>query len=242
MRSMYSGKNPPCAAGTLRGKGLVSDREVLHAQASRRRRDQRFDRLGARRRIAVANEAPRETPDDAMQLIRQLRDWKLQRKLVMVGAPKRRAPFRPPSHYPNPFPAPGDYSCFRQQHLHYYDRIRHRFMRNTSSVGGGQHASCKASHAASQNSEWPPRDASSQVSFAPADFKFQYQFPGTKRIATREAYNGRLSGVRQTSDFRRIGCLLYERWIGCTSGRVSCGGIGCTKRGAAGVKRPAASA
>lgn len=191
MRSISSADNPPGAACTLRGKGFFNDRGVLHAEASRRRRDQKFALLGARRRIAVANEAPAETPDDgeddASPTTRRLRHWKAQKQLLKVGAPKQRAPFRPPSRDPSPLPAPPEYASFRQRHLRYYDSIRHTFISNTSSVGGDRHANCKTSHAASQNSERPPWDDSTQVSFAPAGFQFQCQAPGSKLIATRAA-------------------------------------------------------
>ncbi|KAH6919569.1 hypothetical protein HPB50_029443 [Hyalomma asiaticum] len=127
--TMCVADNPPGAACTLRGKGFFNDRGVLHAEASRRRRDQKFALLGARRRIAVANEAPAETPDDgeddASPTTRRLRHWKAQKQLLKVGAPKQRAPFRPPSRDPSPLPAPPEYASFRQRHLRYYDSIRH---------------------------------------------------------------------------------------------------------------------
>lgn len=104
-----------------------------------------------------------------------------------MGAPKQRAPFRPPSRGPNPLPAPPEYSCLRQRHLRYYDSIRRRFMRKTSSMGGGWHSSCSTSHAASKNSERPPWDGSTRISFAPPGFQFQYRLPGSKRFATRES-------------------------------------------------------
>lgn len=187
MRCISSGDNPADAACALRGKSFVKDREVLHAQANRRRRDERFELLGARRLIAVTNEGPRETPDDGKDAVpttrRHLRHW----EALKVGAPKQRAPFRPPSRGPNPLPTPPNYSCLRQRHLQYYNSIRRRFITNTSSMGGGRHSTCKKLHAASEKSERPPWDGSTQVSFAPAGFQFQYQLPGSKRIATREA-------------------------------------------------------
>ncbi|KAL1425156.1 hypothetical protein MTO96_019499 [Rhipicephalus appendiculatus] len=147
------------AACVLRDEGFFRDRRVLRAEA--RRRHKRFTLLGARRRIAVVNEAPETAAEDSDD-----------------GA----APFTSASRVR--CRPPPDYASFRERHRRYYDSIRHTFISNASSTStcADRHANCKASHAASKHSERPPWDDSTKLSFAPEGFQF---LPPVKRTTTR---------------------------------------------------------
>lgn len=197
MSSISRTCNLPGASCALRDEDFFHDRRVLRAEASRR--DRRFTLLEARRRIAVSladepqatgtAEDQQDSDDDATPFTRRMKQRKRQKQLLKAVAPKQKAPFRPPSREPSPLPALPDYASFRQRHLRYYDSIRHTFISNASSLGTcvDRHANCKAAHAASKDSERPPWNDSTQLSFAPAGFQFQCQLPGSKRAATKAA-------------------------------------------------------
>ncbi|XP_049516611.1 uncharacterized protein LOC119437524 isoform X2 [Dermacentor silvarum] len=188
----------PGAACAVRNDGFFRGRRVMRAEASRR--DRRFTLLEARRRIPVScadegahtsgtAEDEQGSDDDAQPFTNRIMRWKQRKQLLKAVAGKQKAPFRPPSCKPSPLPALPDFASFRQRHLRYYDSIRHTFITDATSVGScvDCHDNFKAAHVASKDSERPPWNDSTQLSFAPVGFQFQCQLPGSKRAATKAA-------------------------------------------------------